>query len=322
MPPERLARFFAKEDEVYRVRPELRDRVVFAPQNVLQDPPFSRLDVATCRNLLIYLEPEVQQRVLALLHFGLREGGASVPGFERDGRRDPRTCSSRSTRRRGSTGGSARRGTGRSNSRCRTALLADDGGGGLALGGVPRALASAAQWRESSVAQLTQRTLLDGHTPAAVTVDRDGRIVYYHGDTRPFLEQLSGEPTRDLMHLAREGVRGAVRTALHRAAAESAEGHRARRLGGPGAGPPRAGRGHGIARRGRLAMTRDGLRRLFRRQLHRTGRRRNRRPRMPRRAALEEPADELHRLRAELQGTIEELQSSATRSSRPPTRRS
>ncbi len=77
---ERLERFFSRDDSVYRVRPELRDRVVFAPQNVLQDPPFSRLDIATCRNLMIYLEPEVQSRVLALLHFGLREGGALFLG--------------------------------------------------------------------------------------------------------------------------------------------------------------------------------------------------------------------------------------------------
>src|SRR5262249_3998008 len=76
----RLERFFIKDDAVYQVRPALRDRVVFAPQNVLQDPPFSRLDIATCRNLLIYLEPEVQQRVMALMHFGLREGGALFLG--------------------------------------------------------------------------------------------------------------------------------------------------------------------------------------------------------------------------------------------------
>ena len=79
-----------KDDAVYRVRQELRERVVFAPQNVLQDPPFSRLDIATCRNLLIYLEPEVQQRVLGLLHFGLREGGALFLGTQRDGRRGRR----------------------------------------------------------------------------------------------------------------------------------------------------------------------------------------------------------------------------------------
>ncbi len=78
--PERLERFFEKEDAIYRVRQELRELVVFAPQNLLQDPPFSRLDIATCRNLLIYLEPELQQRVLGLLHFGLREGGALFLG--------------------------------------------------------------------------------------------------------------------------------------------------------------------------------------------------------------------------------------------------
>src|SRR6185503_291900 len=78
--PERLERFFEKDDGVYRIKQPLRECVVFAPQNVLQDPPFSRLDIATCRNLLIYLEPEVQLRVLSLLHFGLREGGALFLG--------------------------------------------------------------------------------------------------------------------------------------------------------------------------------------------------------------------------------------------------
>ena len=78
--PQRLDRFFHREDAVYRVRQELRQMVVFAPQNILQDPPFSRLDIATCRNLLIYLEPPVQARLLSMLHFGLRQGGALFLG--------------------------------------------------------------------------------------------------------------------------------------------------------------------------------------------------------------------------------------------------
>ncbi len=78
--PERLDRFFQKEDAMYRVRATLRECVVFAPQNVLQDPPFSRLDIISCRNLLIYLEPPIQLRILALLHFGLREGGTLFLG--------------------------------------------------------------------------------------------------------------------------------------------------------------------------------------------------------------------------------------------------
>ncbi len=73
--PARLDRFFDKDDSSYRIKKELRELVVFAPQNLLHDPPFSKLHICTCRNLMIYLEPEVQERVLGLLHFGLREGG-------------------------------------------------------------------------------------------------------------------------------------------------------------------------------------------------------------------------------------------------------
>jgi len=74
-PPERLQRFFEKLDGSFQVRKELRDMVVFAQQNLLCDPPFSRLDLISCRNCLIYLEPEAQQRIVALCHFGLRQGG-------------------------------------------------------------------------------------------------------------------------------------------------------------------------------------------------------------------------------------------------------
>ena len=70
--PERIARFFSKEDRSYRVSPELRAAVVFTVQDVLADPPFSRLDFVSCRNLLIYLRPEAQAKVLALFHFALR----------------------------------------------------------------------------------------------------------------------------------------------------------------------------------------------------------------------------------------------------------
>ena len=73
--PQRLARFFTKEEHGYRVVPELRGAVVFTVQDVLADPPFSRLDLVSCRNLLIYLRPEAQEKVLLLFHFALREGG-------------------------------------------------------------------------------------------------------------------------------------------------------------------------------------------------------------------------------------------------------
>ena len=78
--PARLARFFSKEDHGYRVSPELRAAVVFTVQDVLADPPFSRLDLVSCRNLLIYLRPEAQAKVISLFHFALREGGILLLG--------------------------------------------------------------------------------------------------------------------------------------------------------------------------------------------------------------------------------------------------
>ena len=78
--PARLAHFFTKEGHSYLVSPELRSTVVFTVQDVLADPPFSRLDLVSCRNLLIYLRPEAQARIVSLFHFALREGGILLLG--------------------------------------------------------------------------------------------------------------------------------------------------------------------------------------------------------------------------------------------------
>ncbi|MGJ7918671.1 CheR family methyltransferase, partial [Massilia sp. LXY-6] len=73
--PARLRRHFTKEDDRYHIRKSVRDRILFAAHNVLRDPPFSRLDMVSCRNLLIYLNREVQARVLEMFHFALKPGG-------------------------------------------------------------------------------------------------------------------------------------------------------------------------------------------------------------------------------------------------------
>ena len=78
--PERLARFFSKEDGGYRVSPELRASIVFTAHDVLADPPFSRIDMISCRNLLIYLQPEAQAKAISAFHFALREGGILLLG--------------------------------------------------------------------------------------------------------------------------------------------------------------------------------------------------------------------------------------------------
>ena len=215
----RLERFFEKEDGVYRVRQHLREAVVFAPQNVLSDPPFSRLDIVSCRNLLIYLEPEVQQRVLNLLHFGLREGGALFLGSSEtvagaDDLYELVDKRSRIFRRVGPT---------RHGQLDFPLPLAARGAGPDAIAASAELLRAADRritTGRPSIAHLTHRTLLERHVKAAVTVDRDNRVIYFHGNTRAFLDQPPGEPTRDLFLMAREGLRGSIRVALHRSAAE------------------------------------------------------------------------------------------------------
>ncbi len=78
--PERLRRYFVKDDAGYRVKKEIREMVVFAVQNVIKDPPFTKLDLLSCRNLMIYLEPELQARLIPAFHYALKPGGALFLG--------------------------------------------------------------------------------------------------------------------------------------------------------------------------------------------------------------------------------------------------
>jgi two-component system CheB/CheR fusion protein len=212
MSNERLARFFDKEDSVYRIKKELRQIVLFAPQNMLQDPPFSRLDICTCRNLLIYLEPEAQQRALALIHFGLVNGGALLLGNSEaiaGGEKlfEPIDKKIRLFRRIGATRGNSREFPILHRARPKAAPPA------------PELLPTASS---ANVPQRANRLLLDRYTPAAVVITREQEIVYFHGDTSPYLDQPRGEPTRDLLTLTREACRTAVRTVVLKALGQDA----------------------------------------------------------------------------------------------------
>jgi two-component system, chemotaxis family, CheB/CheR fusion protein len=209
IPPAYLERYFERDDSVYRVKREVRELVVFAPQNIIQDPPFSRLDICSCRNLLIYLEPELQRRILSLLHFGLREGGTLFLGSSEtvagaDELFEPIDKRSRIFRRLGPT----RHG----NLGFAFPAALDEPAGSAA--------ASLRLGPKPAINHLTNHLLLARYTPAAVTIDRDYRVVYFHGDTNPYLSQPTGEPTRDVFALVRDYVRGTLRTALQKAASE------------------------------------------------------------------------------------------------------
>ncbi len=208
--PARLARFFAKEEHSYRVMPELRGVVVFTVQNVLADPPFSRLDLVSCRNLLIYLRPEAQAKVLSLFHFALREGGILLlGGSETVGNFDDRFEPIFKTQRIYRQIGRGRPGE------INFSLADRDAARTLR----PAPLGQAPLSRPG-VGDLSRRLLLDAYAPPSVLINRRNECLYFLGATDRYLRVVSGEPSRDLLAMVREGLRNKLRAAIQQASAE------------------------------------------------------------------------------------------------------
>ncbi len=197
----RIARFFDKiDDNYYRVKPAVRETVLFAPQNLLKDPPYSRMDLVSCRNLLIYLEPAAQDKVLSLAHFALREDGYLFLGnAETVGQRD-HLFASVSKRWRIYR----RVGPARSPAIDFSQWPVRDG---------PARHADA----QPKLADIALKSLAERFAPASVLIDRNYRVLHFHGSTEEYLTQPAGAPTMDLLALAREGLRLTVRSAVRKA---------------------------------------------------------------------------------------------------------
>jgi two-component system CheB/CheR fusion protein len=207
----RLARFFTKEDDSYKVSPELRATVVFTVQDVLADPPFSRLDMVSCRNLLIYLRPEAQAKVIALFHFALREDGILLLGSSETvgnvgGHFEAVSKSERLYRHTGHT----RPGE------IAVAMRAGDGVRAFARAG-PGHTPS----RQGALADLCRRLVLETYAPAAILINRKHECLYSLGPTDRYMRVAPGHPTHDLLTMAREGVRTKLRSAIQRAFREN-----------------------------------------------------------------------------------------------------
>jgi two-component system CheB/CheR fusion protein len=205
--PERLRRFFTKEDSGYRVSKEIREMVVFAVQSVIKDPPFTRLDLLACRNLLIYLEPELQNRLIPAFHYALRPGGVLFlsPSESVGGHTDLFEPIDRKWKLYRAKPSAAS---------IRTVL-----GSGLswAAGGTVSASSPLPRPAEPHYAELAKRSLLQGFAPAAVVTDLQGNILYVHGETGRFLRPAPGQPTHNVVEMAREGLQLALREALRHA---------------------------------------------------------------------------------------------------------
>jgi two-component system CheB/CheR fusion protein len=209
---ERLARFFVKEDDSYRVLPELRGSVVFTVQDVLADPPFSRLDMVTCRNLLIYLRPEAQAKVISLFHFALRSGGILVLGSAEtvgavEGRFEVISKSARIYRHIG---------------RSRPGEF----GFLMGIGDAARGRAAAGQARapaaQTDLAALGRRLLMDSYAPAAILINQRHETLFLFGPTDRYLRIAPGPPTHDLLAMARPEMRTKLRAAIQLALQQKA----------------------------------------------------------------------------------------------------
>jgi two-component system CheB/CheR fusion protein len=212
VPADRLTRFFSKEDHGYRVTPELRASVVFTVQDVLADPPFSRLDLVSCRNLLIYLRPEAQAKVISLFHFALREGGILLLGSSETigdlgGRFDVISKPERLYRHIG---------------RSRPGDLGFSAGGGDGVRVPARPGQGPAPSRQAVLAELCRRLVMEAYAPAAVLINRKHECLYSLGPIDRYLRMAPGHPTHDLLAMAREGMRTKLRAAIQRAGHENA----------------------------------------------------------------------------------------------------
>ena len=214
----RLARFFSKEEHGYRISPELRATVVFTVQDVLGDPPFSRIDLVSCRNLLIYLGPEAQAKILSLFHFALREGGllllgnAETIGIRRRPFRDALQGGAHLPAHRSHRPGDF----GISISRRRRARSAAPG-----QGQVPS--------RQAALADLCRRMVMETYAPAAILINRKHECLYFLGPTDRYLRVAPGHPTHDLLAMVRQDMRAKLRSAMQRASQANASRRRYRR---------------------------------------------------------------------------------------------
>jgi two-component system CheB/CheR fusion protein len=208
--PERLRRFFVQEDGGFRIKKEIRETVVFAVHNVIKDPPFTKLDLLSCRNLLIYLKPELQEKLISVFHYALKpEGVLFLSPSESVGNH-----------------GELFKGINRKwklyrplhsiNSRTIMAQGLSWNAGNV----IKTPEENMKALKDLNIAELTQRILVQFFAPVSVITNCKGDILFIHGDTGKYLRPAPGQPTLNIIEMAREGLAMELRAAIHIAASE------------------------------------------------------------------------------------------------------
>jgi len=206
---ERLRRFFVHGETGFQVSKEIREMVIFAEQNLIADPPFTRLDLLLCRNLMIYLDAELQNSLIPLFHYSLVPGGVLVLG----------TSESVGS---GSDLLRARAGSSRLYQRKGTVLTSNAADFPAMLSKPAHRVISTFQsvGAPQFTANLQSQAdglLLKSYAPAAVLTTRSGDIVYISGKTGKYLEPAAGKANLNIFAMAREGLNGVLNVAFGQA---------------------------------------------------------------------------------------------------------
>ncbi len=211
--PERLRRFFVKEEAGYRVKKNIREMVVFAIQNVIKDPPFTRLDLLSCRNLMIYLEPELQNRLIPAFHYALKPGGVLFlsPSESIGNHSDLFAPLNRKWKFYRATGSAA---STRAAMPGRLSWVGDTN--------TKEPEEAVKKTKETNFAELSRRVLLQSYAPASVVTDLKGNILFVHGDTGKYLRPAPGQATLNVVEMAREDLQLELRAAIRNAATQGA----------------------------------------------------------------------------------------------------
>jgi two-component system CheB/CheR fusion protein len=206
--PLRLRRFFTKRDGAYQINRKVRDLCTFARQNITADPPFSRLDLISCRNVLIYLSPQLHKRCIPQFHYALNPGGYLILGpAESVGLYDKLfepvdTKSKIYSKRNVPTP--------------RVLDLLPHRGYEFLETGV-RSASSGRTDFSTQLLEIADRIMLSAYAPAAVVIDHALHIEQFRGRTDDYLEQMPGPATRNFLQLVRPSMVGDLRRAIDRA---------------------------------------------------------------------------------------------------------
>ena len=204
--PDRLSRFFTVEGDGYRVNTAIREMVVFATQNVIKDPPFTKLDILTCRNMLIYMEAELQKKVIALFHYSLNPSGIMVLG----------TAETLGLPNEGFTDIDSKLKIFKRNVTSTEPVIVD----------FPSSFSRSKRIRPEiepspktveNIQVLADQILFQQFAPASVMINAEGDIIYMTGHIGKYLEPVAGKANWNIYAMARTGLREALPVALRKA---------------------------------------------------------------------------------------------------------